>query len=257
MVAAETHLNVREACSARLLPNWDAEPVSDVPGGTDLRVLRDEERDFIKVAYEGRPVYVPRTAVAAAPSVVRERVLLQSFAFRRDQDPRLQIAVGVASLTPVAPAILLSWGPRAFSSDWTYVLFSVGIVVVFMLGAWLAFRNRRDSIDVCVNALVLRSVRTREIPLAILETIGERHLGMLDAFRFSLPWFRYTLTLPPYPSRGMLEMTLRAPYSLGWFVSTDRILFDVEDRARFLHTVRESAPDVKIDPALLTGLGAR
>ncbi len=263
MVAAEAHVSVLTDCGARLFPNWNTETVSDVPAGTDLRVLRDEDLDFIKVAYEGKPVYVPRTAVTP-PSVLAppDRIVLQRFVLRRDSDLTLTAVATLASLLPFAP-ILLFLMPAVFRSRLGELLVTAGVVIAISVGFWLFARSRQASVGVCDDALVLSNVRKSVIVLEQIDSINEARLNVRGIIGIQIgifvPWTDKTLTLHPYPSRRMLQLTLSKGLSFGWgplSVRYARVLFDPEDRAGFLKLLKQVAPHVRIDSTLLAKYGA-
>ena len=263
MFAAETHLSIRENCGARLLPNWNAETVSDIPAGTDLRVLRDEDRDFIKVAYGGRPLYIPRVA-ATTPSGSTKQATdgpVQSFVLRRGEDPLLLAAMGVASLLPAAPGIFLFW--PALTSGWITPLTTIGLIAALISARWIFTRGKQPFVAISDDAILVQGAKRAVIPAEQIDRIGELVLGISDVLRISiasmLPLKRKTLTLVPFPCKHMLELTLKEGFRIGWgrfSITYHKVLFDVEDRGGFLKALAQVTPQVRIDPTLAARYGA-
>jgi hypothetical protein len=237
--------------------------VAEIPSGTDLRLLRDEDRDFIKVAYEGRPVYVPRAAVTP-PSVfpAADLAALQSFVLRRNSDLTLTAVAGLASLVPVAP-MLLVWVWNGFVRGWSELMITAGVIIATSAGFWLFARTKQASVGVCDDALVLGSARDAVIVTGQIDSVTEARVSIPDIIRIQIgsfvPWTKGTMTLPPFPSHRMLQLIPKEQFSLRrwpFSISYRRVLFDPADRAGFLKAVRQAAPAIRIDTALTEKYGA-
>lgn len=251
------------ACVARSAPSLLGKLVADIPVNSELRVLRDEDRDYIKVVYDGLPVYAPRTAVTpVATTLTPAGAATNSFALSTERpDLGRFLVANVPAPTSLSLGFVAVWNvlwlfgsPGAPGEPYREIYLALYSAFLLIGIVWSWRTAPKSYAGVSATSITLRGYGNRMIPLEKIESIGRRdgRWGDLLAISCRVPPWGATL-LYGRPVGRPLAVTLKKGSSVGLMVRYRRVLINPQDHTGFLKAVYEFAPGVRIDPALLRG----
>lgn len=159
------YLEIVVECAAHTSPNPQSPALYQLSPGTVVKVLRDEDKNYLRVAFAGHPVYVPRESVASATE--------EAFLGYQSTKPEVPAAISHTSTAEGEPA---SFGIRFGATTIDAILWNL---IIAGSSAALTIASVSTSIRIAVLLPLLIGGLTYFLYLnAHGGTLGKRFVGI-------------------------------------------------------------------------------